>query len=38
MREEEEVELLARVDLFESLSEEEIRVLVRQNSAVRLGR
>ena len=37
MREEEEVELLSRVDLFESLSNEEIRVLVRQNSDVRLG-
>src|SRR5215211_5740417 len=37
MREVEEVELLARVDLFESLSKEEIRVLVRQNSDVRLG-
>ena len=37
MREEEEVELLSRVDLFESLSKEEIRVLVRQNSDVRLG-
>ena len=38
MREEEEVELLSRVDLFESLSKEEIRVLVRQNSDIRLGR
>src|SRR5215217_8250746 len=37
MREDEEVELLSSVDLFESLSEEEIRVLVRQNSDVRLG-
>src|SRR5215217_507248 len=37
MREDQEVELLSRVDLFESLSEEEIRVLVRQNSDVRLG-
>src|SRR4051812_18154714 len=37
MREQEEVELLSRVDLFDSLSEEEIRVLVRQNSDVRLG-
>src|SRR5215216_6264799 len=37
MREEEQVELLSRVDLFESLSEEEIRVLIRQNSDVRLG-
>src|SRR5215211_1434482 len=36
MREDEEVELLSRVNLFESLSEEEIRVLVRQNSDVRL--
>src|SRR4051794_33998121 len=36
MREDEEVELLSKVDLFESLSEEEIRVLVRQNSDVRL--
>jgi CRP-like cAMP-binding protein len=31
------VELLTKVDIFESLSEEEIRVLVRQNSDVRLG-
>src|SRR5215210_2272321 len=37
MREDEEVELLSRVDLFESLSKEEIRVLLRQNSDVRLG-
>src|SRR5215216_2806920 len=37
MREDQEVELLSRVNLFESLSEEEIRVLVRQNSDVRLG-
>src|SRR5829696_5550223 len=37
MREDEEVELLSRVDLFESLSKEEIRVLVRQNSDIRLG-
>ena len=37
MREEEEVELLSRVNLFDSLSKEEIRVLVRQNSDVRLG-
>jgi hypothetical protein len=37
MREEEQVELLSRVDLFESLSKEEIRVLLRQNSEVRLG-
>src|SRR5687768_8373984 len=36
MREEEEVELLSRVNLFESLSKEEIRVLIRQNSDVRL--
>ncbi len=36
MREDEEVELLSTVDLFESLSKEEIRVLVRQNSDVRL--
>jgi CRP-like cAMP-binding protein len=36
MREDEEVELLSKVDLFESLSEEEIRVLLRQNSEVRL--
>jgi CRP/FNR family cyclic AMP-dependent transcriptional regulator len=36
MREEEQVELLSRVDLFESLSKEEIRVLLRQNSEVRL--
>src|SRR5215203_6339019 len=37
MREDEEVELLSRVALFESLSKEEMRVLVRQNSDVRLG-
>src|SRR5215211_5128139 len=37
MREDQEVELLSKVDLFESLSKEEIRVLVRQNSDVRLG-
>src|SRR5215211_53904 len=37
MREDQEVELLSRVALFESLSKEEIRVLVRQNSEVRLG-
>src|SRR5215211_5662060 len=37
MRGEEEVELLSKVDLFDSLSEEEIRVLIRQNSDVRLG-
>src|SRR5215217_4666211 len=37
MREQEEVELLSKVDLFESLSEEEIRELVRQNSDVRIG-
>ena len=37
MREEEQVELLSRVALFESLSKEEIRVLIRQNSEVRLG-
>src|ERR671910_3588980 len=37
MREEEEVELLSRVDLFESLSKEEIRVLIHQNSDVSLG-
>src|SRR5215207_2522349 len=37
MREEEQVELLSRVDLFDSLSKEEIRVLIRQNSEVRLG-
>src|SRR5215204_6381647 len=37
MREDQEVELLARVALFESLSKEEIRVLVRQNSDVLLG-
>jgi CRP/FNR family cyclic AMP-dependent transcriptional regulator len=37
MGEEEEVELLSRVNLFESLSKEEIRVLIRQNSDVRLG-
>jgi CRP-like cAMP-binding protein len=37
MREDEEVELLSSVDLFDSLSEEEIRELVRQNSDVRIG-
>jgi len=37
MREEEEVELLSKVDIFESLSTEEIRVLIRQNSDVRVG-
>ena len=37
MREDEEVELLSKVDLFDSLSEEEVRVLLRQNSEVRLG-
>jgi CRP-like cAMP-binding protein len=37
MRENEEVDLLSKVDLFDSLSEEEIRDLVRQNSDVRLG-
>jgi CRP-like cAMP-binding protein len=36
MREDQEVELLSKVDLFESLSKEEIRVLIRQNSEVRL--
>jgi CRP-like cAMP-binding protein len=36
MREQEEVELLSKVGLFESLSEEEIRVLLRENSDVRL--
>src|SRR5215207_2986272 len=38
MREDQQVELLSRVDLLESLSKEEIRVLVRQNSDVLLGR
>jgi CRP/FNR family cyclic AMP-dependent transcriptional regulator len=37
MREDEEVELLSRVDIFDSLSKEEIRLLIRQNSDVRLG-
>jgi CRP-like cAMP-binding protein len=37
MREDQEVELLSRVSLFDSLSEEEIRVLLRQNSEVGLG-
>jgi CRP-like cAMP-binding protein len=37
MREDEEVELLSKVDLLESLSKEEIRELIRQNSEVRLG-
>src|SRR5829696_1925815 len=36
MREDEEVELLSRVDLFDSLSEEEIRQLLDENSEVRL--
>src|SRR5215216_7168767 len=36
MREDEEVELLSRVDLFDSLSEEEIRQLLDENSDVRL--
>src|SRR5215218_7982453 len=36
MGEDEEVELLSKVDIFESLSEEEIRELLRQNSDVRL--
>ena len=35
--EDEEVELLSEVDLFESLSKEEIRELLRRNSEVRLG-
>jgi CRP/FNR family cyclic AMP-dependent transcriptional regulator len=37
MREDQEVELLSRVELFDSLSKEEIRILIRQNSDVRLG-
>jgi CRP-like cAMP-binding protein len=36
MNEEEEVELLSRVDIFDSLSKEEIRELLHQNSEVRL--
>jgi len=36
MREEEQVELLSKVEIFASLSKEEIRVLIRQNSEVRL--
>src|SRR5215207_8623166 len=36
MREQEEVELLFRVDLFDSLSKTEIRDLLRENSDVRL--
>src|SRR5215213_2553803 len=36
MREQEEVELLSSVDLFDSLSKEEIRDLLRENSDVRL--
>src|SRR5215208_6077675 len=36
MGEDQEVELLSRVALFESLSEEEIRTIIRQNSDVRL--
>ena len=35
--EDEEVELLSEVDLFESLSKQEIRELLRRNSEVRLG-
>jgi hypothetical protein len=38
MREDEEVELLSKVDIFESLSKEEIRVLIRQNSDLRYSR
>src|SRR5829696_7331228 len=34
LSEDEEVELLSKVDLFDSLSEEEIRVLLRENSDV----
>src|SRR5215204_5853497 len=37
LSDDQEVELLSRVELFDSLSEEEIRILVRQNSDVRLG-
>jgi CRP/FNR family transcriptional regulator len=37
MGEDEQVDLLSTVDLFESLSKEEIRELLRQNSEVRLG-
>lgn len=37
MREDEEVELLSKVDIFESLSKDEIRQLLRQNSEVSLG-
>ena len=36
MREDQEVELLSKVDLFESLSKEEIRELLDENSDVRL--
>jgi CRP-like cAMP-binding protein len=36
MREDEEVELLSKVDILESLPKEEIRDLLRQNSEVRL--
>src|SRR5215204_1048060 len=36
MREDQEVELLSKVDLFDSLSEEEIRQLLDENSDVRL--
>jgi hypothetical protein len=36
MRQDEEVELLSRVDLFDSLSKEEIRQLLDENSDVRL--
>src|SRR5215213_5236268 len=37
MRKDEEVELLSRVDLFDSLSKEEIRQLLDENPDVRLG-
>src|SRR5829696_10367902 len=37
MREDQEVELLSKVDLFGSLSKEEIRQLLDENSDVRLG-
>jgi CRP-like cAMP-binding protein len=37
MREDEEVDLLSKVEIFESLSQEEIRELLRQNSEIRLG-
>ena len=36
MREDEQVDLLSRVNIFESLPKDEVRDLLRQNSQVRL--